>query len=802
MKLTKRTSLASIGLFILAGLATAVTLPMRAAGADPVPSQLVLWYAQPAQRWLEALPVGNGRLGAMIFGGVDQERLALNESTVWSGAPNHRHDNPAGQEHLAEIRQLFFEGKYIEARVLCAKYLIVDQEYNYGTHLPMANLLLDFKTNGAAVKDYRRELDLRDGVARVEYSIDGAHYTREILASHPDGVLVVRLTCDQPGKLNFAVKLNGGDLPSEVSAPDDHTLVITGQAYEQKHSDGHTGVQFVSSVRVLNQGGQVSAVADQLQVERADAVTLIIAANTSFRGQHPAAACQQQTDAAARRTFDRLRQRHVTDYQKLFGRVELSLGGESQTNRPTDERLAAVRAGGDDPQLCALFFQYGRYLLIAGSREDSPLPTNLQGIWNDNLACNMGWTCDFHLDINTQQNYWPAEVCNLAECHEPLFNFIESLREPGRRTAKTVYGATNGWVCHVFSNPWGFTSPGWGLTWGIHPTGGIWIASDLWQHYLFTRDQSFLASRAYPVLKEAAEFFLNYLIVEPKHGWLVTGPSDSPENTFITPDGQWCSESMGPTCDNVLVRDLFSSCIEASQTLGVDADFRAQLEAARAKLPPLRIGKHGQLMEWLEDFDEAYPNHRHTSHLIALFPSHQITPRGTPELAEAARVTLDRRLGRKNWEDVEWSRGNAINFYARLDDGEKAHTHLLGLLSQDTDQDLLTFSRGGVAGAPQNIFCIDGNFAGTAAVAEMLVQSQNGEIELLPALPSAWPNGSLKGLRARGGFVVDITWQNGKLLSATVHNISGSTGQIRYAGEVKEFKLKPGATLHLNGDLE
>jgi alpha-L-fucosidase 2 len=458
-------------------------------------------------------------------------------------------------------------------------------------------------------------------------------------------------------------------------------------------------------------------------------------------------------------------------------------------------RRKALETGANDPELLALFFQYGRYLTIAGSRAYSPLPLALQGIWNDGLASSMGWTDDFHLDINTQQNYWPAEVCNLAECQTPLFALIDRMREHGRETAREMYGAP-GWVVHTVTNPWGFTAPG-SVGWGIFVSAGIWVSLQLWDHWTFNGDIEFLSKRAYPALREAAEFFLSYLVSEPKHGWLVTGPSDSPENWYLTPSGYRASESMGNTCDRTFVHALFSMCIGASKALSVDAEFCRKLEDARAKLPPFQIGRHGQLQEWLEDFEDADPNHRHTSHLVGLYPLNQIAPRTTPELARAAEVTIQRRMNAPHWEQSEWGRANLVVYYARLLKGDDAHKYLVGLLAKAADANLLTFSSGGVAGAEQNIFAIDGNTAGTAGIAEMLLQSQGGEIELLPALPHAWPEGSVRGLCARGGYVIDIDWNSNKLESAVIVCRVAGTARVRYRDRLITIHLLPGKSRRL-----
>jgi alpha-L-fucosidase 2 len=736
-----------------------------------------LWYAAPAQRWLEALPLGNGRMGAMVFGGVQQERIALSESTVWSGAPSSTDVNPNALPSLKEIRGLMFQGKYHEAEALCQQDLLGRPE-SFGTNLPLADLEISFETDGA-IQQYRRDLDIDEGIAHVEYLSGASRFSREFLASNPDDVILVRLNCSAPNGLNCSATLRN-QVPGTLAAGGPNTLVFRGHAFEKKHSDGQHGVGVETRIRAIAEGGSVTCDGSRLHIQRANAVTLVIAIATDFRGAVPEERCNEAIEKAVARGYARIREAHVADHQALFRRVHFDLGSQPGPNdTPIDVRRKALEKGANDPELCALFFQYGRYLTIAGSRPNSPLPLALQGIWNDGLASSMGWTDDFHLDINTQQNYWAAEVCNLSECQTPLFRFIEGLQQFGAATAKSMYGAP-GWVTHTVTNPWGYTAPGNGLGWGLLPTAGAWIALQMWEHYRFTGDTAFLRKSLYPVYKDAAAFFLSYLVEHPEHKWLVTGPSVSPENWFIAPSGGQCSESMGPTCDRVLVYALFTACIEASRVLNVDADLREQMERARAALPPFQIGRHGQLQEWLEDFDEAVPNHRHTSHLLSLYPENQISLDATPALARAAEVTIERRLASPDWEATEWGRGNFMGYYARLRKGDRAHQHLIGLLTNAADDNLLTYSQAGVAGAADNIFAIDGNTSGSAGIAEMLLQSQGPEIHLLPALPSAWPDGQVKGLCARGGFQVEMRWVDGKLRSAALTHPSGASCTVRY----------------------
>lgn len=742
----------------------------------------VLYYDRPAERWFEALPIGNGRLGGMVYGGVHTETVRLSESTAWSGAPSETDVSPTALRELPEIRRLLFAGQYAQAQRLAEQHL-PGRPTSFGTNVPLPRLRLEFA--GGAAENYRRTLDLDTGIVRVEFDRDGTHHVREVFASHPHGVIAMRLTTDRPAAVSLTATLDDTVLPGATTATE-AGVAFSGRAVEPLHSNGKDGAAVEIRTRFEIEGGTLRPDGDTVTVTGADAVVVLIAVGTDWAGDDPTGRAEKLVAAT---DYDALRAAHVEDHRRLMRRVSIDLGPAVEL--PTDVRRERLARGERDDDLIALYFQYGRYLTVAGSREDSPLPLALQGVWNDGFASSMGWSNDFHLDINTQQNYWAVESGNLAECHAPLVRFVQRLAESGKSTARQMYGA-DGWVAHTVTNAWGYSAPGSGIGWGMNVTGGAWIALQLWEHYEYQPDEQFLREQAYPVLREAAQFMLSYLTPEPTHDWLVAGPAESPENWYLAPDGTPCSVAMGATADRAFAEAILRICGQAATILGVDADLRARVEAARAKLSPFRVGRHGQLQEWLDDFDEADPAHRHTAHLVAVFPERQITPRRTPELARAAAVTIERRQEASGWEQTEWVEANFAAFYARLLDGDRALVHVTRLIADASEANLLSYSAGGIAGAPQNIYSFDGNSGGAGAIAEMLLQSDGEEIELLPALPSAWRDGSVRGLRARGGFTVDLAWRDGQLHEARIRSDTKAGGRVRYRDVTADLTWEPG----------
>ena len=721
-----------------------------------------LWYAQPAKVWMESLPIGNGRLGAMTYGGIEEEKLALNESTMWSGQYNENQNKPFGREKMNQLRKLFFEGKLSEGNRIAGDNLHGNQT-SFGTHLPIGDLKMQFIYPEGKVTGYRRSLSLDEAVSSVSFNSGGVNYKREYFATNPDNVLVLRLTADKQKSITMNMGL---DLMRQADlSVEDNQLVFTGKVDFPLHGPG--GVCFEGRIAVLADNGEVKMEQSGVGIKEADAVTLIVDVRTDYKSPDYKTLCADGVKKAAAKSYDELKQAHIKDYNTLYNRVSIHFGQDANRALPTDVRWKQVKEGKTDTGLDALFFQYGRYLTIASSRENSPLPIALQGFFNDNKACNMGWTNDYHLDINTEQNYWAANVGNLAECNAPLFTYIKDLAHHGAKTAEVVYGC-KGWTAHTTANVWGYTPASSTIIWGLFPMAGSWIASHLWTQYEFTQDKQYLAETAYPLLKGNAQFILDFLAKDPKSGYLMTGPSISPENWFRTAGGEEMVASMMPACDRELAYEILSNCVQASEILNTDREFADSLRTAIAQLPPIQLRANGAIREWFEDFEEAHPNHRHTSHLLALYPFSQITLEKTPELAEAARKTIENRLSAENWEDTEWSRANMICMYARLKDAQEAYKSVQLLQGKLSRENLMTVSPGGIAGAEGDIYSFDGNPAGTAGMAEMLVQNHEGYVEFLPCLPVEWKDGSFKGLCLKGGAEATAEWTNAVINKASL----------------------------------
>lgn len=751
-------------------------------------SRYKLWYTAPAGLWEETLPLGNGRIGIMPDGGVYTETLVLNDITLWSGGvedPN----NPEAGKYLPEIQRLLFEGRNDEAQALVYRTFVCKgagsghgngAEVPYGSFEMLGVLRLNFGFDeGQLVTGYYRALSIDKALASTSFNVGGVKFTREYFTSFTDDVAIIRLTADKKKALSFSIEM---DRPRHYEVfTDDGVLVMQGQL---KNGSDAKGMRYMAKVKPVVKGGELLMHANSLEIIDADEVVLFISKGTDFNDTEFEVTLDDKLNAAARKDYSRMRDAHVAEYRRFFDRVSVSLSrNKLREAMPTAERLLAFADDPNDNGLIELYFQYGRYLLIS-SAHAQVLPPNLQGLWANTI--HTPWNGDYHLNINVQMNHWPAEITNLPEMHRPLIELTRSLVEQGTETARVFYNA-NGWVAHMMTNVWGFTAPGEHPSWGATNTGGAWLAAHLWEHFDYSKDVDYL-KEIYPVLKGASQFFLDMLVTDPNSGWLVTAPSTSPENAFFMPGtDKMVSICMGPTMDNQLIRELFGNTITAAALLNIDSDFSGKLATAIRRLPPNQIGSDGRLMEWLHEYREAEPEHRHVSHLYGLHPGNEITPELTPELAEAARQSLYARGD----GGTGWSRAWKINFWARLHDGNHAFKLLKNLLEPVFDSEMNYINKGGTY---PNLFCahppfqIDGNFGGTAGIAEMFVQSHAGFVNLLPALPDQFADGSFSGLRVRGEGIVGASWRNGVITAASLEARQDASFIIKMPGNRNSMK--------------